>query len=198
MDWTMRQRSVFAAAIVIPLCVLLLAGRLLFLYVDGAYQGRVLDMESGQPIEGAVIMGLWRRVSIGAHPVETYHDVQETLSDPEGHFTLPGTWGGAVPWITGVKEPVFVIFRPNYAAFRGSWLARFNPGGPVQLSRGDEGTLFELRRLTMREERMENVGKLSIFSLCREGRTFPQCIPGERVPHLIRLEETERQELRGQ
>lgn len=197
MGWTKRQKSAFAAVVVIILCLPLLAGRFVFLYVDGAYQGRVLDMESNQPIEGAVIMGLWRRVSIGAHPVETYHDVQETLSDSEGNFTLPGTWGASFPLITGIKEPEFVIFRPNYAAFRGAWSARFSPGGPVQLSQQDGRTVFRVRRLTVREERVENMGKLS-FHLCRQGRSFPQCIPRERVPHLIRLKDVEYNELWAQ
>ncbi len=197
MGWTKRQKSVIAAVVVIILCLPLLAGWLGFLYVDGTYQGKVLDMESNQPIEGAVIMGLWRRVSFGAHPVETYHDVQETLSDSEGNFTIPGTWGGSIPLVSGVKEPVFIIFRPNYAAFRGGWTARLSPGGPVQLSQQDERSVFQLRRLTVREERVTNMGKLS-FNLCNRGRSFPQCIPEERVPHLIRLKDLEYNELWAQ
>ena len=196
MDWTNRRTSV-AAVVVVILGVLLGAGRLGFLYVDGTYRGKVLDLESNQPIEGAVIMGLWRRVSFGAHPVETYHDVQETLSDSKGNFTLPGTWGASIPLVTGVQEPVFIVFRPNYAAFRGSWKARRSPGGPVQLSQQDERTVFELRRLTVRAERVTNMGRLS-FRLCNQGRSFPHCIPRERVPHLIRLKDTEYNELWAQ
>jgi hypothetical protein len=197
MDWTTRRKSVVAAVVVIILCLSLGVGRFVFFYVDGAYQGRVLDMESNQPIEGAVIMGVWTRVSIGAHPVETYHDVQETLSDREGNFIIPGTWGASIPLISGVREPEFVIFKPNYAAFRGSWNAKFSPGGPVQLSQQDGRSVFQLRRLTVREERVANMGKLSLH-LCVPGRSFPRCIPRESVPHLIRLEDLEYNELWAQ
>jgi len=57
--------------------------------------------------------------------------------------------------------------------------------------------VFQVRRLTVREERVENMGKLS-FNLCLPGRSFPQCIPGERVPHLIRLKDVEYNELWAQ
>ncbi|MEE8349411.1 MAG: carboxypeptidase-like regulatory domain-containing protein [Acidobacteriota bacterium] len=195
MGKTKRHKSVIAAVVIV--CVLLWAGWLNFFYVDGVYQGKIQDLESGRPIEGAVIMVMWTRVSLGAHPVETYHDVQETLSDSEGNFTLPGTWGLTFPLVTGVKEPVFVIFRPHYAAFRGSWDARLSPAGPIQRSQQNKGMLFELGRLTVREERVDNMGKLFLH-LCDQERTFPDCIPRDRVPHLIRLEDAEYNELWAQ
>ncbi len=54
---------------------------------DGPYRGRVLDAETGKPIERAVVAVIWKKQEV---LYERFGDAQEVLTDAEGKFSLPG------------------------------------------------------------------------------------------------------------
>jgi hypothetical protein len=59
-------------------------------YIDGSYWGKVVDADTGEPIAGANVMGVWELEYIAApQAATTYADVRETISDSEGKFLLP-------------------------------------------------------------------------------------------------------------
>jgi hypothetical protein len=69
-------------------------GSLLFLFLPvagcaGAIQGQVLEAQTGQPIPGAVVLGVWTRIAgiPGMHHTELV-GVREVETDAEGRFTL--------------------------------------------------------------------------------------------------------------
>lgn len=58
---------------------------------DGEYHGKVYDGETKQPIEGAVVLGIWHI----AHPspggsFSEYYDARETLTNKNGEFSISG------------------------------------------------------------------------------------------------------------
>src|SRR5262249_26034439 len=56
----------------------------------GPWRGQVLDAETGQPLEGVVVLAVWEKVSPGAmHLARDFHDVDELVTDAEGRFIIP-------------------------------------------------------------------------------------------------------------
>ncbi len=59
-------------------------------YINGPYWGKVVDADTGAPIAGANVMGVWELEFIVApQAATTYADVRETITDGEGKFFLP-------------------------------------------------------------------------------------------------------------
>lgn len=108
------------------------------LYSGGPWRGRVIDADTKEPIEGAVVVAIWYREYDG-HPAGTksfLHDVRETLTDKGGQFEIP-TYkesyenmshcrekdtegaGSMKLFITGptIREPNFIIYKPPYGNF---------------------------------------------------------------------------------
>ena len=91
------------------------------IYIAAPIEARVVDAESGQPIEGANIIAAWHLVKSsldGARHVG-YLEVMETVTDANGQFSFPGftktnaTWGELRN-----EDPAVVIFKPGYKAVR--------------------------------------------------------------------------------
>lgn len=150
-------------------------------YADGPYQGRVIDAETKQPIEGAAVLAVWwkREPGIG-HYTSSVYDAQETLTDQEGNFTIPGVVGRPLNPLAVIREPKFTVFKPEYEAY-GGW--GINPmvipylPGTIRVYEEAGRTVVELRRLTTREERVRNLDRLDLSYR----------IPKEKYPNLIRL-----------
>ncbi len=58
---------------------------------DGTYKGKVVDADTGQPIEGVVVLGVWETVTITpAGGTHDYYDAKETVTDKNGEFLISG------------------------------------------------------------------------------------------------------------
>ena len=137
---------------------------------QGPYRGRVIDAETKQPLAGAAVVAIWQREKIQLIQLSTvFHDAREVLTDANGEFLLdaPDVEREAP---AKTLRPYFVIFTPGYALARGTHEAR--------------NETIELRRLKTRKERVEVIGSL------------PPSVPDEKIPHLIRLMNAERANLR--
>ena len=73
--------------------------------------GRVIDAETNQPIEGAVVLVEWTKtIGYGLTRTESYK-VIEVLSDKEGHYDLPGCYS---PF---VNSPDVLVYKIGYVAW---------------------------------------------------------------------------------
>lgn len=148
------------------------------IYADGPHHGRVIDKETKQPIEGAAVLAVWwKETPMIGHPMQSVHDVQETATDKDGNFTIPGT--STFSPISRIHEPLFTIFKPDYQAYG------YNGGWKLQSPGRDGRTVVELGALRTREERLENQGRVSVSD----------CDRNEKCPNLIRLINVERSNL---
>ncbi len=60
-------------------------------HYDGPYEGRVVDAETGEPIEGAVVLGIWKTFTpTVAGAVHQFHDAEERVTDMDGEFRFRG------------------------------------------------------------------------------------------------------------
>lgn len=107
------------------------------LYSAGPWRGRVLDADTKEPIEGAVVVAIWEREyesQLGSYSY--FHDAKEVLTDKEGKYEIPtyvekkdkSFWRnqdlkeeirGPSGWYTGprIRDPIFIIYKPWYGNF---------------------------------------------------------------------------------
>jgi hypothetical protein len=59
---------------------------------DGPYRGKVVDAETGDPIEGVVVLGVWYYLIFGSMggPFQEFYDARETVTDKNGEYYLEG------------------------------------------------------------------------------------------------------------
>lgn len=94
---------------------------------DWTFQGQVVDAETLKPIEGAVVVAVWREAR--ATPVSStfrFKDAKETLTDQNGEWSITGPKGdikgvNVAAWFASavlgnyfVDDPEFFIYKPGY------------------------------------------------------------------------------------
>src|SRR4030043_303076 len=83
---------------------------------DGPYSGRVIDADTGAPVEGVVVLGVWNTEQItpgGA--VHNFHDARETVTDKNGEFEIPGK---GLMLLSNVTPMDVLIFKAGYEHMR--------------------------------------------------------------------------------
>lgn len=179
----MRRRwLIIGISVGLLILVILAVGNGRIFYADGPYHGKVIDKETKKPIEGAAVLAVWRKETpMIAHLMITYYDAQETLTDAEGNFTIPGIVGGSLNPLAKIREPLFTIFKPGYAAYGGMVFKPRSVQETVQRFEEDDRNVFALGGLTTQEERLKNVRII-----------YPgPSVPEEKYPNLIRLRNIE-------
>ncbi|MDA8240451.1 MAG: hypothetical protein M0Z67_08795 [Nitrospiraceae bacterium] len=86
-------------------------------YHDGAFKGKVIDAETKEPIEGAVVVAIYHIREYGiAESGSSVADVKEVLTDKSGAFYIPAhTFLHLYPFANG-EITTFLIFKPGYAS----------------------------------------------------------------------------------
>lgn len=87
------------------------------LYKKPAFRGRIIDAETKQPIEGAVVVVVYyRELLIGtpAGGITSYEAVKEILTDAKGEFYFPPYTGFIPFWKEDFTN--FIIYKPGYMA----------------------------------------------------------------------------------
>lgn len=134
-------------------------------FAAGPWKGKVIDIETKEPLEGAVVLVFWSRNYRTPYGGSSYfYNVKETLTDKDGRFEIPAyTPINLLPIISYIKEPEFRIFKQGYGMLHmalDKYLTgkkEVEPyGGELLLSgytiRVSSG-LIELQKLKTREER---------------------------------------------
>ena len=136
---------------------------------DRTYQGRVIDAETSQPIEGAVVVAYWwkeKGAFLGS--MERLKDVKETLTDRDGKWSITGPESDkkkivrsmlsviAIVW--AIRDPGFIIFKPGYCSWPNGFSMdackdKIRPDRTDQIMEG-KTVEFELPKLTSREDRL--------------------------------------------
>lgn len=87
------------------------------IYHKPAFNGKVIDAETKEPIEGAVVVAIYNKWVLGFEPQTSYVDIKEFLTDKNGEFYIPSYTTIIQPfsWEAWVR---FIIFKPGYGSFR--------------------------------------------------------------------------------
>jgi len=188
MTEAMRRWSKSTWVVVVVLLLVASWGLFNRLLAGGPYKGRVIDAETKKPLEGAVVLAVWQRVSAGVvQKAYGFLDAEEVLTDSNGRFVvgkdapaswIPGTW---------VHGPDITIFYPGYGFY-----PRYHASPPMPLGGTEmllklmekEELVIELPLLKTRKERLQ----------VQDG-VLSSRIPDGKMPDLIRLVNLERQRL---
>ena len=145
-----------------------------------AYHGKVVDAETGEPIEGAVVVVAWhKKPFLAMDSPQYFHNAREVLTDAEGKFSVdasPGIDWNPLTYI--LKDPSIAIFKPGYGPF---------PTGHVKETSIEKtkkallemGTVVKLPKLRTKEE-MRKV-------TTPEDTWFAPIVHYERIPNLVRI-----------
>jgi hypothetical protein len=130
-------------------------------YLDrprGPYRGQVIDAETRAPLVGAVVVAYWPRDRIYPfHSVMEHYAVREVVTGADGRFVIEaGEIERSAPKRT--LNPRFLIFLPGYGSFPR--LQKAPTGFTGGVFEGT-GTVVELPRLESREQRRENLYRIT-------------------------------------
>jgi hypothetical protein len=137
-----------------------------------------VDAETGQPLEGVVVLALWtQRTADWPHPDERFYDVDEVVSDADGRIVVP-------PRDLSRNNPMRAIVGPELLMFKGGyggWSFRGDEPRPLL----EEPEARE-RRAAEGWRRLASVGAVVELARLRtpaqRRRALPSCQPGLDVP----------------
>jgi len=122
---------------------------------DGTYEGKVVDAETGKPIEGVVVLGVWyKEAPTVAGAVSSYYDARETVTDKNGNFNIPGK---GLKILSNVGVMNVLIFKAGYE-YMGMWTwGAFKEDELLRKKIQWEGkrVIIPLKKLTMEERKEE-------------------------------------------
>ena len=148
----------------------------------------MIDAETKQPIEGAVVVGVWRRQpALAMHPKYLFEEAKEVLTDKDGEFTLPGHFS-----MKSILSPLsdvdfrLYIYKPSYGSFpRFQTFPNPKQSDEALFRPFETHGLVELPRLKTREERLA-----IIYDGCPSGD-----IPDEKIHKLVAAMNVDRVDL---
>ncbi len=80
-----------------------------------AWIGKVVDKDTGEPVEGVAIIRSWyETIALPPHGYSNLLAVKETLTDKNGRFMIPAEFYIPVPIFRQVEERSTLIYKPGY------------------------------------------------------------------------------------
>ena len=135
----------------ILIVLLLQTGCLYAVRYDGIYRGKIVDADSREPIEGAVVLGIWHTVELTpGGGVSYYYDARETLTDKSGEFSIPGQ---GLRIMSSLEPMSAVIFKAGYAYYGTGVWTTIKEGlySREQVKWEGDIPIFPLKKLTLEE-----------------------------------------------
>lgn len=92
------------------------------------FRGKVIDANTKEPIEGAVVVASWNEErATPAGPTTRLKDIKETLTNKNGEWVIEGPKGrdgghitAIFTFLTGIYytlPPEFIVFKPGYCSY---------------------------------------------------------------------------------
>ncbi|MFZ3137180.1 MAG: hypothetical protein WA126_07300 [Thermodesulfovibrionales bacterium] len=128
------------------------------IHKDGPYEGKVIDVETGEPIEGVVVLGDWSREHISpGGATHTFYDAKETITDKNGEFYIEGM---GLEILSNVTPMDVLIFKAGYEYFGSPWESLKKSKYLIDKKKikweGDK-VIIPLKKLTMEERRKQSI-----------------------------------------
>lgn len=182
-----KKKLKFIIILTLLFLVLILAsnifGRGWIFYHDGPYKGKVVDADTGEPIEGAAVVEECYLNLYGGPggPIPKYCDVKEGITDKNGEFMVPKTSCFYLWPFAKLDVPRFTVFKPIYLSYPPrDFKTSFFTGDEFQDKKKHQ--VIKLGKAKNFNERRSTLALVDIFNI-------------EKVPHLLRLVNEERKNL---
>ena len=137
----------------ISMCVAC-AGCASMMRIDGPYEGKVIDAETRQPVEGAVVHGSWHKVQLGG--AHEYYDSYEVLTDKDGGFKIPGK---GLLILSEIEDMTLIIFKAGYKQWTPNSWSGLKEGKwqNQEVVWSDNKGTFKLYKMTIQERKKRGV-----------------------------------------
>jgi len=140
----------------------------------GPWRAQVVDAETGQPLEGVVVLAYWlkRYSTLGGWAGAEYYASEEVVTDAEGRFVIQARSTFTFNPFAEIGDAEFLMFKPGY----GQWRFQGEKDWPRDAYSAHErqalvteawerftgaGAVIELPPLKTRKERLEFLGRVS-------------------------------------
>lgn len=115
-----------------------------------AYAGRIIDMETKEPLEGVVVVAVYQIETIIGGPAGGWDKdihAKEVLTDKNGNFQIP-SYTALIGLNWKASWTKFIIFKPGYASYPWQQMAitPLQHCGPEWLFGGKPGTMTEINK----------------------------------------------------
>jgi hypothetical protein len=132
------------------------------------YQGKVIDAETLEPVEGAVVVAIWNKSRAGIAGSDTiFEDAEETLTNKKGDWVIIGPKGRSEAYDKNYHRIISFVFRkyylqnPYFRIYKPGYMGIGEPGGfraypCVEREQGEEGVILIRRGDTQEEARAFN------------------------------------------
>jgi hypothetical protein len=121
---------------------------------ENDYKGEIIDADTGKPIEGVVVLGMWFKSYISpAGSSEKFYDAREAVTDDIGEFSIPGM---GLLIFSNIDESINVlIFKAGYKYIGpGTWREFIDISIPNKNSKSKSDiAIIPLKKLTMKERK---------------------------------------------
>ncbi len=115
-------------------------------FIRGPFSGKVVDAETKEPIEGAVVLVVWNKAIYGSPggPLTYFEEAKETLTDKNGDFFIEKYNGVIINPLARIRDldVRILIYKPGYCKFPGQLYSSKLPMNP--LNRVSSITLIKL------------------------------------------------------
>ena len=123
----------------------------------GAFYGKVVDMETNEPLEGAAVLAVYYTESYGPAGAHTHYlDAQETVTDKNGEFKIMPLTVKTFRVLHSFNPNVyFTIFKPGYGCYPWHKNVKpiFVPNGTLPVN---QYVIIELPKLKTVSEKLAN------------------------------------------
>ncbi len=145
----------------VSIFVILICGCGSFGSYEGDYKGRVADAETGEPLAGVVVLGIWQTETSGpGGAVLHFYDAREKLTDEKGEFSMPGM-GLVLRW--NLLPMRVLLFKAGYEEMGPMEWDAFKEGPrSARIKWEGERALIPLKKMTMEEREKRFVDKLGL------------------------------------
>ena len=118
-----------------------------------------MDAETGQPIEGVVVLGTWSKIYPNiAGATHEFYDASEAVTDKNGEFLIRGL---GLKLFSNVEAMNVLIFKAGYEHIgMGPWVSlKVDPILNKKVKWEGDKAIISMRKLAMNERRKRLVGK---------------------------------------
>jgi len=113
-----RRQKVWLILSIIIIAGLVFGPDLLSQNYRGPFKGQVLDADTREPIEGAVVFVRWTETHFFSRA--TFYDASEILTDKKGMFNISKKWSWN-PWTNLVMDSRVIVYKAGYGVAQTHW-----------------------------------------------------------------------------
>jgi hypothetical protein len=155
------------------------------IYHEPIFDGKILDIDTKQPIEGAVVVVEYNKATmgLGAGSISSIISLRETLTDKEGNFHIPSYSTLIQPFSWQIPTTV-IIFKPGYASLELG--AIYFTGKQIQEKEGSWPWSKELKYKLHGPGIVELPKIKTSEDLIKRTLGFPTGFGAKELPHLYK------------